>query len=198
MGGIIAKQMGLPVKRFIIATNENDEVPNYFNKGLYKAIVPSRNCISSAMNVGHPSNLARIVAIYGGVMDEKGKITKNPNNAKLKNDLYSISISDSETKQVLMSIFDNYMVLLEPHGSVGWAGLQHFYNDHKEINSNEQLSVTLETAHPAKFPKEINEILGIDPILPPSLLNLDAKKEIMTNISSDYKDFKSYLLKNYN
>ena len=59
MGGIIAKKMGLPVKQFIISTNENDEVPEYLRTGIYELINPSKNCISSAMNVGHPSNLAQ-------------------------------------------------------------------------------------------------------------------------------------------
>ena len=76
MGGLIAREMGLPVKKFIIATNENDEVPEFLRTGSYKPIIPSRNCISSAMNVGHPSNLARIVALYGGIMDNTGEIIK--------------------------------------------------------------------------------------------------------------------------
>ena len=77
MGGLIAKKMGLPVKKFIISTNENDEVPEFLRTGIYKPINPSKNCISSAMNVGHPSNLARIVALYGGIMDETGNIIKD-------------------------------------------------------------------------------------------------------------------------
>ena len=68
--------MGLPVNRFIISTNENDEVPELLRTGVYRSISPSVNCISSAMNVGHPSNLARIIAMYGGRMDEKGVISQ--------------------------------------------------------------------------------------------------------------------------
>ena len=60
MGGILAMNMGLPVERFIIAVNENDEFPRYLEAGIYNKIEPSKNCISSAMNVGHPSNLARL------------------------------------------------------------------------------------------------------------------------------------------
>ena len=76
MGGLIARKMGLPVKRFILSTNQNDEVPEFLRTGIYKSISPSINCISSAMNVGHPSNLARIVALYGGMMDENGIILR--------------------------------------------------------------------------------------------------------------------------
>jgi threonine synthase len=92
MGGVIAKKMGLPVEKFIIATNENDEVPVYFRSGNYRPIVPSLNCISSAMNVGHPSNLARLIAVYGGVMDEKGNISSAPDMDKMVKDFFSVSI----------------------------------------------------------------------------------------------------------
>jgi threonine synthase len=197
MGGIIAKHMGLPVKRFVISTNDNDEVPVYFSEGYYKTIVPSRNCISSAMNVGHPSNMARIIDLYGGKMDEKGNIIESPNVEKLKKHMFAVSISDSKTKETIKTIYDKHKVLLEPHGAVGWAGLQNYFQTNKDVNDKEQLTVTLETAHPAKFPMEINEILGIDPTLPPSLSNLEGKEEKMENIDSSYKSFKEFLLKNY-
>jgi len=70
MAGLIAFRTGLPVKKFIVTTNENNEVPEFLRTGIYNKISPSINCISSAMNVGHPSNLARIIALYGGIMDE--------------------------------------------------------------------------------------------------------------------------------
>lgn len=197
MGGIIAKQMGLPVKRFVISTNDNDEVPTYFNKGFYKTISPSRNCISSAMNVGHPSNMARIVALYGGQMDEKGNILKEPDTEKLKANMYAVSVSDAETRKTIKSVYEQYKVLLEPHGAVGWNGLQNFLNNNKENHADNQLAVSLETAHPAKFPQEINEILGIDPELPESLKGLDDKEEKMTAIYSNYADFKAWLKSNY-
>jgi len=197
MGGIIAKHMGLPVKRFVISTNDNDEVPVYFKQGSYKTIVPSRNCISSAMNVGHPSNMARIIDLYGGRMDEKGNIQKEPDIQRLKADMSAVSIGDAETKTTIKGVYESYKILLEPHGSVGWTGLQNYYVNHPEEDNTSQLSVTFETAHPAKFPQEINEILGIDPVLPPSLSSLDGKKEIMTPLKNDYSKFKEYLMKNF-
>ena len=197
MGGIIAKHMGLPIKRFVISTNENDEVPVYFKSGNYKTIVPSRNCISSAMNVGHPSNIARIIDLYGGRMDEKGNILKEPDVEKLKNDMSAVSISDADTKTTIKKVYESHKILLEPHGSVGWTGLQNYYNNTLTEDHANQLSVTLETAHPAKFPQEINEILGIDPILPPSLSSLDGKEEIMVSMKHDYAKFKEYLMKNF-
>ena len=197
MGGIIARHMGLPVKRFVISTNENDEVPVYFQSGNYKTIVPSRNCISSAMNVGHPSNMARIIDLYGGRMDEKGNILKEPDASKLKSDMSAVSISDADTKATIKRVYESHKILLEPHGSVGWTGLQNYYKNTPTDDKDTQLSVTLETAHPAKFPQEINEILGIDPVLPPSLSSLEGKEEIMVSMKHDYAKFKEYLMKNF-
>ena len=197
MGGLLAKHMGLPIKKFIIATNENDEVPVYFRTGNYKTIVPSRNCISSAMNVGHPSNMARIVALYGGQMDEKGNIIKEPDVVKLKNDMYAINVSDQDTRTTIKTIYDRHNVLLEPHGAVAWKGLQQYFSENINDNIPYQVCVSLETAHPAKFPQEINDILGIDPELPASLSNLENKEEKMTQISSNYNDFKAYLKNNF-
>ncbi len=197
MGGLIALKMGLPIKKFIIATNENDEVPKYFQEGFYKTIVPSLNCISSAMNVGHPSNMARIVSLYGGQMDEKGNILKSPDTKQLKNDMFAISITDKETRETLKKVYDRHQVLLEPHGSVAWAGLQHYYTQNNCGDPTNELAVALETAHPAKFPQEINQILGINPDLPPSLLRLDEKEEQMITLDNNYKAFKEFLKMNF-
>jgi threonine synthase len=196
MGGIIAREMGLPVKKFIISTNENDEVPLYFQNGLYKTIVPSRNCISSAMNVGHPSNFARIISLYGGLMDEKGVIHKEPDIEKLREEMVAVCISDAETRETIKNVYDRHKILLEPHGAVGWAGLQHYFNEFQGKDSS-QLTVTLETAHPAKFPKEIQEITGIDPALPASLSHLDEKAEEMVKMENNYIEFKKYLITKY-
>ncbi|HAA55799.1 MAG TPA: threonine synthase, partial [Myxococcales bacterium] len=105
MGGIIAKWMGLPVKRFVIAVNENDEVPRFLQDGEYHKIEPSRNCISNAMNVGHPSNLARLVHLYGGFMDEKGAIHEEPDLQKLRDDLFAVSVTDAETRETIKEAY---------------------------------------------------------------------------------------------
>jgi threonine synthase len=195
MGGLIAKHMGLPVKRFVISTNENDEVPVYFHTNQYKTIVPSRSCISSAMNVGHPSNMARIIDLYGGQMDENGNILQSPDVKRLHADMFAVSISDKKTTETIRRVYQSHQILLEPHGSVGWTGLQHFYAD--QGNNAKQLTVTLETAHPAKFPQEIKDILGIEPALPASLANLEGKEEIKVSLKHDYAKFKEYLIKNF-
>lgn len=195
MGGMLAKRMGLPVKKFIIAVNENDEFPVFLNTGKYEKIDPSRNCLSSAMNVGHPSNLSRLVALYNGIMDEKGCIHKAPDFKAMHNDIFAVSVTDAATKQTIKETWDNYKVLLEPHGAVGWKGLSEYLKTTDESAS--QLIVSLETAHPAKFPEAINEILRIDPELPESLKGLDDRPEFINTIDNSYDAFKKYLLEQY-
>ena len=197
MGGVLAMKMGLPIEKFIIATNENDEFPNYVKTGIYEKIEPSINCISSAMNVGHPSNLARLIDLYGGAMNETGKILRQPDLYNLRNEIYSVSISDIQTKNTIGEVYSQYHVLLEPHGAVGWAGLMEYLKVHPEDDVPNQLFISLETAHPAKFPKEIQNILGIDPPLPLSLQGLELKPEIYNKIENDYGAFKDFLVRSF-
>ena len=197
MGAVFAKNMGLPIKKLVISTNGNDEFPNYLKTGVYNKIEPSVNCISSAMNVGHPSNIARLVAIYGGVMDEKGNITKQADLEKMRTDIYSVSINDTETRKTIEDAYKEYKLILEPHGSVGWLGLQKYLKDNVDNIDSNQLCVSLETAHPAKFPEEINTILGIDPKLPKSLEGLENKQENMDLMELNYDSFKAYLINKY-
>lgn len=197
MGGILAMKMGLPVKKFVIATNENDEFPEYLYSGIYRKIEPSRNCISSAMNVGHPSNLARVIALYGGIMDETGVIHKQPDLDLLRKELYSVSINDERTREVIREAYEQHGLLLEPHGAVGWAGLLKFLGDFPGDDSPDQLCFSLETAHPAKFPQEIQSILGIDPSLPLSMKGIEEKPEVVLEIDNDYDEFKQYLIKTF-
>jgi len=197
MGGLIAKKMGLPVKQFIISTNENDEVPEFLNKGSYKPISPSKNCISSAMNVGHPSNLARIIDFYGGVMDETGRIVITPDLAQMRKDLFAISVNDEETRKTINEVFSRYNILLEPHGAIAWRGIQEYSGTNAKNKPGKQLCISLETAHPAKFPDEIRQILNIEPPLPDSLAGLEKKPEHYIDIENNYQLLKDFLLKNY-
>ncbi len=196
MGGVIGMKMGLPVKKFAIATNENDEFTTFLQTGIYEKIEPSRNCISSAMNVGHPSNLARLVALYGGVMDETGRVHIMPDMDKMRRELFATSVSDKATRDTIIEAWELYRVLLEPHGAVAWKGLIDLLECNPEIEENE-LCVVLETAHPAKFPEEINNLLGIDPELPASLLGIEEKEEKYDQLPKDYEAFKAYLKNKY-
>jgi threonine synthase len=194
-GGLIASRMGLPVKKFVVATNENDEFPKFVESGTYEKLDPSRNCISSAMNVGHPSNIPRLVSLYGGSMDETGRIVVEPDMDLLRKDMYSVSINDWETEETIKQAYMSFGLLLEPHGSVGWAGLQDYLLHADE--DPDQLCISLETAHPAKFPEKIREILAFDPELPASLEGLEEKEESYEHLPTGYGEFKKYLKKNY-
>jgi len=195
-GGLIAKKMGLPIKRFISAVNENNEFPTFLRTGVYTKVDPSINCISNAMNVGHPSNLARIFDLYGGQIDEKGVIHKIPNMEELRNDIISYSISDEATKDAIVNFYNRYKKIIEPHGAVGWAALQ-LYRDSYPKNSDVK-SITFETADPSKFPEEIIKLIDIIPEMPNSLKLIQDKHEFPNPKEiSTYSDFKEYLLEDF-
>ena len=194
MGGLIAREMGLPVERFIISTNENDEVPEFLRTGKYKSINPSRNCISSAMNVGHPSNLARIVDLYDGMMNETGTIIKQPDLERMRKDFFAVSVSDDQTRRTIAEIYKQYNILLEPHGAIAWYGIQEFIRSHGNFYTDKQLCISLETAHPAKFPIEIKNVIKIDPLLPPSLTGIAEKNEKYIELENNYKKLKELII----
>jgi threonine synthase len=193
MGGVLARQMGLPVRKFVISTNENDEVPAYLRSGTYKPIVPSRNCISSAMNVGHPSNLSRLVTLYGGIMDEKGVILKLPDLDRMRRDFFTVSISDDETRETIRSCWNDSGLLLEPHGAVAWRGLKEYRN---QFPGDKSKGIVLETAHPSKFREEMMRIINHDPELHYALEGLENEPEEFLTIENDYPELKEYIRRN--
>ncbi|MDX2414133.1 MAG: threonine synthase [Bacteroidales bacterium] len=192
MGGVLAREMGLAIGKFVIAVNENDEFSKYLLDGTYTKIEPSIDCISSAMNVGHPSNLVRLIDIYGGRMNEAGLISRKPRLLNLKKDLWSVSISDKLTMETIRNVWDQFNVLLEPHGAVAWAGLE-LYNIKKGYDKSIH-KVIIETAHPSKFPEIIKQVLGFQPEVSKSLMSLADKKENIRIIPANYAALKEYLL----
>ena len=190
MGGLLALKMGLPVKKFVVATNENDEFPRFMKNGIYEPIRPSKNCISNAMNVGHPSNLARLFCLYDGQMDETGRVGKDPDLAAMRKDIYSVTITDVETRQAIKEAYILHKVLLEPHGAVGWAGLMKYLKECGDASP----CVSLETADPAKFPEEIVRATGINPPLPAAMARLDELEENFERIDGQYASLKDYLM----
>jgi threonine synthase len=195
MGAVLAARMGVPVSRLVVATNANDEFPRFCSTGRYEKIVPSRVCISNAMNVGHPSNLARLVDAYGGWMDETGAVREAPDMARLRRDVYAVSVSDEETRASIREAWQAHRTLLEPHGAVGWAGLCRYLSEPGA--PADPLAVSVETAHPAKFPEEIQALLGFDPPLPQSLEGLDSKPEAYGRLTTDYAAFRDLLKERY-
>ena len=107
----------------------------------------------------------------------------------MKKHIYSVSISDRETKKTIKKIHDQYKVLLEPHGAVGWRGLEVYL----ELFGDAPLCISLETAHPAKFPEEIRELLGINPELPKSMKDIDERSGHPVFLPADYGELKAYL-----
>jgi threonine synthase len=191
MGAVVAKQMGLAVKKIIVPVNDNDAFPRFLQTGHYEKIVPSRNSLSNAMNVGHPSNLARLVAVYGGQMDETGKLHRAPDLAAMRRDLFSSSISDERTRAAIKEAWAKHKLLVEPHGAVAWRG----FLDWLETEPLAGLPVAiLETAHPAKFPEEIEKALGFSPDVPPAITAAEKLPEIYEHLPADYGKFREYLL----
>lgn len=192
--GVIAKRMGLPVERFIVSTNENDEVPAYIRTGEYNIISPSKNCISNSMNVGNPSNMARIAALYGGIINEKGRIIISPDIAQLRKDFFALSVSDDTTKKTISECFRRYGTIIEPHGAAAWEGICSFL---KTDPAAQFPLVALETAHPAKFPKEIISVLNIVPEVPQSLHDLTVKEEEYISLDKNYGSFCDFINEYY-
>ena len=192
LGCEYARRMGLPVAKLIMPTNENDEFPSYLQTGTYRKVTPSRACISNAMNVGHPSNLARFFELYGGTVDRIGNVHRYPDIEEMRQHIFSVSIADSETRQTIKNIYERYRIVLEQHGAVGWAGLEKYFSS----ISKKQLAVSLETAHPAKFPEEIEKILGFTPELPASMKGIDQRRGAAVAMTNNYDNFKNYLQNN--
>ena len=199
MGAIVAKQMGLPVKKIIASVNDNDAFPKFLASGHYEKISPSRNSLSNAMNVGHPSNLARLVAVYGGQMDETGKISKQPDLAAMRRDIFSTSINDARTVAGVRDFWNQFQLLLEPHGSVAWQGFQDWLAAEKlgldGVSPHHDFpAVIVETANPAKFPDEVQKVVGWAPDVPESMLAALRLPEDYDRMGGDYEEFKQYLL----
>lgn len=191
MGGVLAGRMGLPLRRLVVPVNENDAFPRFLATGRYAKIEPSRNCLSNAMNVGHPSNLARLVALYGGHLDETGRLHRDPDLAALRRDLFSSSVSDAQTLATMQAAWTQHRLLLEPHGAVGWRGLLDY---EAAAPLDGAPAVVLETAHPAKFPEAIERVLGFSPEVPPAIARVEQAPEDYDTLAPDYPAFQEYLL----
>ena len=144
------------------------------------------------MNVGHPSNLARFFDLYGGTVDRNGRVHRLPDVAEMRRRIFSVSVSDDETRRTIRRVYDEYGILLEPHGAVGWRGLERFVEQRGE--EGDPLCLVLETAHPAKFPEEIRALLGIDPVPPAGMRDLDQRTGEALSLRADYRAFRQYLL----
>jgi threonine synthase len=186
----LARRMGLPLRRLLMPTNANDEFPGFLKSGSYRKVEPSRKCISNAMNVGHPSNLARFFDIYGGNIDRTGEVRRLPDLEEMRKRIFSVAVDDRQTRQTIVEVYGRYGVILEPHGAVGWKGLETYLQEDGFAGP----AISVETAHPAKFPEEIESLLGVHPTVPPSLQGLEGRKGEPIPLPGDYESFKDFLL----
>ncbi|HMP84901.1 MAG TPA: threonine synthase, partial [Verrucomicrobiota bacterium] len=199
MGAVVAREMGLPVRKIIAAVNDNDAFPRFLASGVYEKISPSRNSLSNAMNVGHASNLARLVSVYGGQMDETGKISKQPDLAAMRRDIFSTAITDERTVAGIRDFWNQFQLLLEPHGAVAWQGFQDWLDSEKSESGRQKAemdfpAVIVETANPAKFPEEVEKVVGWAPDVPENMLAALRLPEAYDRMGADYARFKEYLL----
>jgi threonine synthase len=174
--GLIAKRMGLPIRRFIAATNSNRIVPDYLQTGIYTP-VPSVQTISNAMDVGNPSNFSRMLHLYNGSL------------AAMQQDLVGYHYSDEATLRCMRQVHGDTGYTLDPHGAVAYLALQQ-----QLAQEADATGLFLETAHPAKFIDVVKDALGAYPPIPAALKSLEGKKADKHSIPSDYQLLKKYLL----
>lgn len=174
--GLFAKYMGLPVKRFIAANNENDVVYQYLKTGKYEPRA-SVATIANAMDVGAPSNFARILELY------------NQSHGDICTDMVGYRYSDDEIRETMKAVYESENYVLDPHGAVGYRALK------ADLQPGE-VGVFLETAHPAKFTETVELVLGEGTVtLPEKLEEFMKGQKLSIEISSDFEDFKGFLLK---
>lgn len=172
--GLVAKRMGLPIKRFIAANNRNSVVYEYLKTGEYNPR-PSISTIANAMDVGAPSNFARILDLYG--MSHQAII----------NDISGTTYTDEEIGETLKDTFVNEHYLLDPHGAVGYRAMI-------DCLTENEVGISLETAHPAKFKETVDKITDGNVEIPARLKAFMEGRKQVKALSSDFSAFKTFLL----
>lgn len=173
--GIIARRMGLPVSHFIAATNVNDIVPDYLRTGQYNPR-PSVATVANAMDVGNPSNFARILDLY------------DHSHQAIANAISGYSFTDKEIKNAIARVLDDTGYLLDPHGATGYLATETYLGENKG-----NTVVFLETAHPAKFMETVTQATGKEPVMPERLRKFENREKKSVPLTSDYEAFREYL-----
>jgi threonine synthase len=171
--GLMARRMGLPVSHFIAATNANDVVPRYLRTGEFVSRV-SRKTISNAMDVGNPSNFARMQEMFHG------------NVKQMRKEIVGISISDAQTRETLKEVYRETGYLLDPHTAVGVAAA-------RKSNVSQPI-IVLSTAHPAKFQEVVEPIIRKKVALPKQLASVAKKKKKSILFENSAEDLKKIIL----
>ncbi len=171
--GLFALEMGLPVKQFIAANNENDVVYEYLNSGEYKPR-PSVETIANAMDVGAPSNFARILDLY------------QYSHKNISSFIKGFRYSDEEIRNTLKRVYTDFGYLCDPHGACGYQALEDYI-------SEGQIGVFLETAHPAKFLETVEKLVG-EIKIPEKLSNFMKGDKVSILMSKNFDEFKNFLI----
>jgi threonine synthase len=175
--GLLAMHLGLPVEHFIAATNRNDVVPEFLRTGSYTPR-PSVATISNAMDVGAPSNFVRMQALFGGSWDA------------MKSKISGTWFDDDQTRAAIREVKSIYDYEIDPHGAVGWLAARNWRSQHPCTST-----VTLETAHPAKFPDVMEAELGQGSVeIPERLAILADREKVAIQMGTDKAMFRDWLL----
>lgn len=172
--GLLAHVSGLPVKKFIAATNANDVIPNFLESGKME-IKNSVSTLSNAMDVANPSNFVRILEIFDN------------DYLNLKEKMEAVSVSDEQTIATMREVYKNHKYILDPHGAVGFYALRQYLETHPESEG-----FFLETAHPVKF-DSVEKVLGTFGTMPEAVKNLFEKEKRKTEIEANYESLKEIL-----
>ena len=172
--GLFGKRMGLPVKRFIAANNRNDIFYQYLQTGKYNPR-PSIATIANAMDVGDPSNFARVLDLYNG------------SHAAISAEISGTTYTDEQIRETVKETWKEHHYLLDPHGACGYRALV-------EGLQEGETGVFLETAHPAKFLETVESIIGESVEIPAKLQEFMKGEKKSLQMTKDFADFKKYLL----
>ena len=172
---LFGHEMGLPVKRFIAANNANDIFYNYLQTGKYEP-KPSKQTLANAMDVGDPSNFARVIDLYGG------------SHERITSLISGSTYSDEQIRKIMQQCYQATGYVLDPHGACGYQALE-------EGLKPGEVGIFCETAHPAKFKEKVDEILGIDVEIPERLAAFMKGEKQSVPMPKDFDAFKQYLLK---
>ena len=180
---LFGHQMGMPVKRFIAANNANDIFYKYLQTGKYEPKA-SVQTLANAMDVGDPSNFARIINLYS----ENGKLSEEETHNRITSLISGATYSDEEIRNIMQRCYKETGYILDPHGACGYQAL-------KDQLQPGEIGVFCETAHPAKFKEKVDEILGIDIEIPERLAAFMKGKKQSVEMTSDFEDFKGFLMR---
>jgi threonine synthase len=172
-----AKRMGAPITNLFSASNANEVVPDFFRTGSFRPR-PSLQTLSNAMDVGNPSNFARLQSLYDN------------NFAAMKNDISSTSVSDEETLVEMRRTYEHSGTILDPHTAVGVAATRRL----KATRASSGPTIVMGTAHPAKFPAVVTKALGITIPLPRQLQEALQRTKQSTRIPAEYGRVKKLLM----